>query len=248
MVSDFYQYPELYDALLPVGAHLPFYLDLARQNPGGVLELACGTGQLAVPIAAVGLTTFGLDQSVAMLTGARKRAAAAGVSLELVEGDMRDFDLGRRFDFIFVARNSLLHLSSADDLVATFSAVTRHLTPAGVFAFDVFNPDVKILGRPMGQRFPVMNLVTNSFGNLTVEGTHNYDAAEQVDRGTWYVSATDKPDHWIVSVVVRSIFPQELPLLLKAGGLRLTTRFGDLSKEPFGARSPRQVCVCQAAA
>lgn len=247
-MSDFYQYPDLYDALLPVGAHLPFYLELARRHPGGVLSLACGTGQLAVPIAAAGLTTVGLDRSVAMLAGARKRAAAAGVSLELVEGDMRDFDLGRRFEFIFVARNSLLHLSSADDFVAAFASVRRHLAPAGVFAFDVFNPDVNILARPPGQRFPVMTTFADPFGRLAVEGTHNYDAAEQVDRGTWYVSAAEKREHWIVPVTVRSIFPQELPLLLKAGGLHLATRFGDLSKEPFGGRSPRQVCLCQAAA
>lgn len=64
-----------------------------------------------------------------MLAAARRRAAAAGSSLELVEGDMRDFDLGREFDFIFIARNSLLHVSSAEDLVATFAAVRRHLAP-----------------------------------------------------------------------------------------------------------------------
>ena len=247
-MSDFYQHPELYDALLPVGAHLPFYLDLTRQHAGDVLELACGTGQLAVPIAAVGLPTLGLDRSAAMLAGARRRAEAAGVSLELVEGDMRNFDLGRRFNCIFVARNSLLHLSSTEDLIATFASVRRHLAPTGIFAFDVFNPDVKILARPPGQRFPVMNVTTDSFGSLTVQGTHDYDAVEQVDRWTWYISGVDQPDRWVVSLVVRSIFPQELPLLLGAGGLRLTSRFGDLSRQPFGSGSPRQVCLCQAAA
>ena len=247
MVSDFYDYPELYDALLPVGAHLQFYLDLARQNPGGVLELACGTGQLAVPIAVADLPMIGLDRSPAMLAAARGRAAAAGTSLEFVEGDMRGFDLGRQFNFIFIARNSLLHLSSTDDFVATFAAVRRHLAPGGVFAFDIFNPDVKILAMPKGKRFPVMTVATDSFGSLTVEGSHDYNAAEQVDRGTWYISAAGKPDKWIVSVVVRSIFPQELPLLLAAGGFHLASRFGDLSRQSFGAGSPAQVCLCRAA-
>ena len=67
MASDFYQHPDLYDALLPVGAHLPFYLELARQHPEGVLELACGTGQLTVPIAGAGLTVFGLAYGVGVL-------------------------------------------------------------------------------------------------------------------------------------------------------------------------------------
>lgn len=169
MVSDFYEYPELYDALLPVGAHLQFYLDLARQNPGGVLELACGTGQLAVPIAAADLPIIGLDRSPAMLAAAKSRAAAAGASVEFVEGDMRGFDLGRQFNCTFIARNSMLHLSSTEDLVATFATVRRHLSPGGVFAFDIFNPDLKILAMPKGQRFPVMTVATDSFGSLTVE-------------------------------------------------------------------------------
>jgi SAM-dependent methyltransferase len=247
MVSDLYQHPDLYDALLPVGAHQAFYLELARQHPDGVLELACGTGQLVVPIAALGIPTVGLDRSPAMLTSARTRAEAAGVSCTFVEGDMRDFDLGRRFGLVLIARNSLLHLASTDDVVAAFTAARRHLRSGGVFAFDVFNPDPAILARPRGRRFPVMTVDSAAFGQLSVESAHDYDAAEQIDRATWYISAGDERDKWVVPVVVRSIFPQELPLLLRAGGLRLLNRFGDLSKQSFGAGSRRQVCVCQAA-
>jgi SAM-dependent methyltransferase len=246
VTSDFYQHPDLYDALLPVRAHLPFYAEFAREHAEGVLELACGTGQLAVPIAGSGVEMVGLDRSAAMLTTARMRAELAGVSCHFVEGDMRGFEMDRRFGFIFIARNSLLHLSSAEDIVATFAAVRRHLAPGGVFVFDVFNPDPSILARPKGQRFPVMTVDTDTFGRLSVEGTHDYDAAEQTDRGTWYISAGDAHDKWVVPVVVRSIFPQELPLLLHAGGLRLVSRFGTLSKTSFDAGSPQQVCVCRA--
>jgi hypothetical protein len=91
-----------------------------------------------------------------------------------------------------------------------------------------------------------MTVDTDTFGRLSVEGTHDYDAAEQTDRGTWYISAGDAHDKWVVPVVVRSIFPQELPLLLHAGGLRLVSRFGTLSKTSFDAGSPQQVCVCRA--
>jgi SAM-dependent methyltransferase len=246
MALEFYQHPELYDALLPAGAHLPFYLDLAKEHPEGVLELACGTGQLAVPIAADGISTFGLDQSATMLNAARTRAAASGVTVDLVEGDMRNFEFVRRFGLIFIARNSLLHLLSVQDLVATFAAVRRNLAPGGVFAFDVFTPDVKLLAREAGQRFPVMTVDTAAFGKLVVEGSQHYDAAEQVVRARWYISAADQPDKWVVPIVVRVIFPQELPLLIEAGGLRLVDRFGDLSKQPFGPVSKHQVCFCDA--
>jgi SAM-dependent methyltransferase len=244
--SDLYDHPALYDALLPARAHIPYYVDLARRQAGAVLELACGTGQLAVPIATAGLPTVGLDLSAAMLNTARERTAAARVSVEYVLGDMRRFDLGRRFALIFIARNSLLHLCSTEDILAAFAAVRRHLAPDGIFAFDVFNPDVRILARPTGQRFPVMEVETELFGTLSVDGTHDYDSATQVNRGTWYVSAPGKPDAWVLPVVVRSIFPQELPLLLAAGGFQLASRFGDLSRQPFGPASPQQVCLCQA--
>ena len=243
--SDFYDYPDLYDALLPVGAEVPFYVDVARQQSGAVLELACGTGQLTIPIALEGLPTVGLDQSSAMLDVAKKRASAAGAPVEFVQGDMRDFALGRDFKLIIVARNSLLHLLSTADLLAALTAVRRHLAQDGVFAFDIFNPNVALLARPAGQRFPVMEESTTRFGPLSVESTNDYDAATQVNRATWYISTPDRRDAWTVPLVLRSIFPQELPLLLSAAGLELIHRFGELSREPFGPRSRVQVCLCR---
>jgi SAM-dependent methyltransferase len=247
MTSDLYEHPALYDALFPVGAHVPYYVELARGASRGVLELACGTGQLAVPIAGAGLPIVGLDLSEPMLSTARKRAAAARVSVEYFLADMRNFDLGRKFALIFIARNSLLHLHATEDILATFAMVRRHLAPGGVFAFDVFNPSIQILAKPTAQRFPLMQVETELFGLLTVEGTNDYDSATQVNRGCLYVSAQGKPDAWVLPLASRSIFPQELPLLLKVGGLHLKTRVGDFFQTPFGSSSPLQVCLCQAA-
>ena len=77
MNSDLYDYPALYDALMPVRGEVPYYMELGRQAAGDFLELACGTGQLTVPIAAAGLPITGLDLSAPMLNIARERAAAA---------------------------------------------------------------------------------------------------------------------------------------------------------------------------
>jgi SAM-dependent methyltransferase len=245
LVSDFYDHPELYDALLPVGAHVPFYVDLARRQAGDVLELACGTGQLTIPVAELGLPTVGLDQSRAMLDVARGRASAADASVTFVHGDMRDFALGRTFDLIFVARNSLLHLLSTEDLLAALTTARRHLKPDGVFAFDIFNPDVRILARPAGQRFPVMEVTTARFGLLSVEATNDYNQVTRVNRATWYISAPDRPDNWIVPVVLRSIFPEELPPLIAGAGLELIGLFGEISRTSFGPGSRSQVCLCR---
>ncbi len=245
--SDLYDHPALYDELLPVRAHLAYYMELARQASGDVLELACGTGQMTVPIAGAGLPIAGLDLSAPMLNRARERAAAAKVSIEHSLGDMRNFDLGRRFGLIFIARNSLLHLHSTEDFLAAFAAIRRHLAPGGIFAFDVFNTNIHRLARPMDQRFPVMQIETELFGTVSVEETSGYDCATQVNRGRWYISAPGKPDGWILELALRSIFPQELPLLLAAGGFHLKSRVGELDQRPFDSDSRAQVCLCQAA-
>jgi SAM-dependent methyltransferase len=244
-VSDLYDHPDLYDALLPLGAHLPFYRDLARQHGGPVLELACGAGQITIPMALDGVSVAGLDVSGAMLDAARKRAAAARAAVEFVEGDMRDFAFSREFGLIFVARNSLLHLLSTEDILAALRAIRRHLSVGGVFAFDIFNPNVGLLARPAGQRFPVMDVSHATFGLLHVEATSDYDAASQVNRGTWYISTSETKDAWVVPMTLRSIFPRELPLLIEAAGLELVHRFGELDSRPFESQSRVQVCLCR---
>jgi SAM-dependent methyltransferase len=241
-----YQNPELYDALLPVSPpHLDYYLALARQSAGPILELACGSGQFTVPIALRHPKVFGLDSSPDMLAAARRRAAAHACPLELVHGDMRNFDLDQQFSLIFIARNSLLHLHEPGDFAALFATVRRHLAPGGLFAFDIFNPDLHLLTRPAGERYPVMRVDSEDFGELVVDATNDYDAVTQVNRSTWFISAPGRPDAWVAPLHLRSIFPQELRLLLAANQFRLVSRDGNFTGREFVAESPRQVCRSQ---
>ena len=241
-----YEDPDLYDALLPASRdHVQFYDQLAGVHGGPVLELACGSGQLIVPLARKGRRAVGIDNSPQMLQAARRRAAAVGVQVELVEGDMRNFDLGERFSMIFIARNSLLHLSATADFAELFSSVRRHLASGGVLAFDVFNPTLRSLARETGERYPVMRISTPSHGELTVEATNDYDAATQVNRATWYISTTTQRDAWVSPLHLRSIFPQELLSLVAANRFKLLSRHGDLRGSEFTGTSPRQVCLCQ---
>ena len=247
-MPNLYDDPDLYDALQPASAaQLNGYLNLARACAGGVLALACGSGQLIVPIAATGVAATGLDLSPQMLSAAGRRAAAAGARVELVEGDMREFDLGRRFSLIFVARNSLLHLSGQEDFAAFFSSVRRHLEPDGILAFDIFNPSLRLLARPAGERFPVMRAMSPVHGELTVEATNDYDAHAQVNRATWFISTADRRDAWVIPLHLRSVFPQELLALLAANGFQLLRRDEDFAGGSFTSASPNQVCQCRCA-
>lgn len=248
MTTMLYDDPELYDALLPASeGHLNFYRTLALRHPGAVLALACGSGQIIVPIAAKSVPITGLDRSTKMLSAASRRAAAAGAPVDLVEGDMREFDLGRQFSLIIVARNSLLHLSGPKEFADFFSSVRRHLRPDGVLAFDIFNPSVRLLARPSGERFHVMHKETPLHGEVTVEETNDYDSCSQVNRATWFISTAEKTDAWVVPLHLRSIFPQELLVLLATNRFRLVRRDGDFAGGAFTSSSANQVCQCQVA-
>jgi SAM-dependent methyltransferase len=242
----FYDEPDLYDALLPASAaQLNYYLTLARSCAGRVLELACGSGQLIVPVACEGLAATGLDLSPQMLSAAGRRAAASVARVQLVEGDMRDFDLGLRFSLIFIARNSLLHLSEPDEFAAFFSSVRRHLEPDGVLAFDIFNPNLQLLSRPTGERFQVMSKILPQHGEVTVEVANDYDCRSQINRATWFISSAGKRDAWVFPLHLRSIFPRELMALLALNDIRLTRREGDFGGGSFTSASASQVCQCR---
>jgi SAM-dependent methyltransferase len=246
-----YDRPDLYDAVAGEAgaAELNFYLAEARGRAGEVLELGCGTGRLAIPLAREGQRVTGLDLSSAMLAHASNKAAAANVAVKFVRGDIRAFEIeNRKFGLIFIALNSLLHLHSAKDIVTCFRAVTRHLAPGGAFIFDVFNPSLTMLTRRKGERYSAGTGLHPALGELTVQETFDYDAASQVNRQTWYWSAPGKPDFLVHPLNLRSIFPQEMPLLIESGGLRLTARYGDFDRSAFVSESRHQICVCEAAA
>ena len=114
MSEAFYSHAKLYDLMFPGGGPAADFYRAEADRPGGrVLELGCGTGHKLIPIASDGHPCVGLDFSSDMLAEARRKADERGVAVEWVHGDMRDFDLGRTFDFVFIAANSLLHLHDA---------------------------------------------------------------------------------------------------------------------------------------
>lgn len=250
MGHEFYSHAGLYDLMFPErGPATEFYRAQAASQGASILELGCGTGRKLIPIAADGRQCVGMDLSEEMLAEARRKAAARNIDVRWLHGDMRDFDLGRTFDMVFIAANSLLHLHDPESLVGCFRSVRRHLAPGGRFVFDVFNPSPRLLSEADGVRRTRESLafVDPERGEVRVDVAEVYDAADQITRGTWYLSTAADKDFVVAPLEIRSIFPQELPLLLSLGGLRLIDRFGDWSRTPFTGRAPIQLCISEAA-
>ena len=240
-----------YDALNSfLVADIPFYVEEARRSGGPVLELACGTGRLAIPIAQSGVDIVGLDISPSMLAHARTKAEAAGVKIEFVEGDCRDFDLGRKFALIFMAFNSLQHLHDYASQAALFACVRKHLAEGGRFIFDVFNPRMGFLARSREERWPEREYADpGGNGTIVLEHTMRYDDAAQVNHIKWYFSrrganGTER-DFRVEDLRMRCFFPQELDLLVRSQGFEIEHKYGNFERKPFASGDPKQVVECK---
>ncbi|HEX2646468.1 MAG TPA: class I SAM-dependent methyltransferase [Candidatus Dormibacteraeota bacterium] len=158
-------------------ADIAFYVGLAREAAGPVVELAIGDGRVAIPVAqATGRTVIGVDTSPAMLARARERAHAAGVELDLHEVDMREFTLDAPAALIYCPFRALLHLKTWADRRRTFERVATSLQPGGRFAWNAFAFDHQIAARLDGhhQETPVPHTVSYAVGenriDLTLDG------------------------------------------------------------------------------
>lgn len=131
---------------------VPFYVGLAADVDGPLVELAIGNGRVAIPVAqATGRTVIGIDSSPAMLALARAAALDAGVELDLREGDMRDLQLDEPAGLVYCPYRALLHLPTWADRRRTFERVAASLRPGGLFAWNAFVFDHHIAARSDGQ-------------------------------------------------------------------------------------------------
>ena len=258
--STLYNEPTLYDQIFPrardsqcMGNEVrrkrmtnseAFYLDEARCSVGPVLELACGSGRLTIPIAQGGVNIVGVDLSDAMLQLARAKAKTEHVQIDFLQGDMGNFDLSRRFGTIIIPNNSLLHLLTNDDLKACLGRVRAHLADGGRLVFDISVWDTRKTTQVTVQRSSMLTVNDPVRGKVTVEETEKYDSAEQRLKVAWYLSSRLEARFKVLKYELRVIYPQELLLLLECAGFKLVARYGDFERESFQCDSPRQVCVC----
>ena len=227
---------------------IPFYLRQTGCCGQPVLELACGTGRITIPLAKKGIDIAGLDVSESMLAQAKRKAAAQAVQVDWIRGDCRDFKLNRKFRLIFIPINSITHLHRREDLEALLKRVKEHLHEEGRFIIDLFNPSLDILRRDPGRRFPVAEYDDpDGRGRVIITESNIYDAATQINHITWYYRVGEKEDARVVENNMRILYPQELDELLHYNGFIVEEKYGNYDQSPFEVRSPKQLTVCRPA-
>ena len=200
---------------------------------GAVLELAVGTGRLALPLAAKGLSVCGIDASEAMV--AKLRAKPGGDSIPVTIGDFAEVAVDGVFDLIFVAFNTLFNLASQDDQVRCFRNVGQHLTATGVFVVEAFVPD--IAGFVGGQAVRTAHVAIDS---AVLEASMHDPVTQTVQYQYIVVSQNGVRLH---PLPMRYAWPSELDLMAKLAGLELRERWGGWDGSPFTESSSTHVSI-----
>jgi SAM-dependent methyltransferase len=221
---------EIYDERTPT---TPGEVELLAELAGGgpALELGVGTGRVAVPLAERGVEVVGLDPSQAMLD----RLRAKSDCVELHDGVMDDFDLGREFRLVYVVASTIFAPLTQAGQVATFRCVARHLEPGGVFLVQAFVPDLSRFDR--GQRVGAVDVALD---RVLLEVT-KVDRAKQLLTGQ-HVQLSNEGTR-LYPVTIRLAYPPELDLMAELAGLRLRERFADYERTPFDWSSTNHVSV-----
>jgi ubiquinone/menaquinone biosynthesis C-methylase UbiE len=148
-------YAETYDTVVPDWhGEVDFYRGLAAEAHAvgqAVLEVACGTGRVAIRLAREGFEVTGFDLSSAMLDDAREKSAGMS-NLHWVQGDMRSFELGETFGLVIIPGHSFQNILTATDQFACLESIRRHLVPGGLLVVHLDHPEIDWLGGLTGDQ------------------------------------------------------------------------------------------------
>ena len=225
---------------------IQFYADLAQESDGLVLEIACGTGLTALPIAARGLPVTGVDLARPMLAYARLKAQQQGLSVDLIEADARQFHFDQQFSFIFLTGNAFQAFLQRTDQERLLAAIKRHLAPHGMLAFETRNPSGHDLSDQPEEElwFTYQNVQGQS---VKVSGTQRYDPPTQIMHWTTYRRWNDSKENHMTTtrITCRFTYPHELETLLHYNGFQIVNQYGDWDKSGLTAQSEEIISVCE---
>ena len=224
-MSQYEPFAPVYDRWYPGTEDIPLYVELARASDGPIVELAVGTGRVAIPVAReTGRKVIGIDLEPAMLELARERVAAAGVDVELRLGDMRELELEEPAGLVYCPARSLLHLPTWADRRLVFERVHANLQPGGRFAWNAFVFDPRIAVRIDGE-WQEQNGIR-----------HRVDQFKHDNRLEITLESGDRISLWWLN---RS----EWEALIDVAGFEVEAVYGGFDKRPFDETAEEFVWV-----
>jgi len=224
-------YDAFYEETLDTHGAVEALAELADDGP--VLELAIGTGRLALPLAQHGLEVHGVDASERMVE--KLRAKPGGDGIPVTMGDFADVPVEGSYSLIFIAFNTLFALLTQEAQLRCFANAARHLTDDGVFVIEAFFPDLARFDRD--QRAQATWVDPH---RVMLDASRHNPVEQRVD--SQHIVITEEETK-LYPVSIRYAFPSELDLMARLAGLELRDRWGSWQRDPFTGETGRHVSV-----
>ncbi len=251
---DFYErIAAFYDAIVPYQQRedVAFFVEMARDSGGPVLEVGCGTGRVLIPTAQAGASITGLDASPAMLKVCRESLAREPDDVRkrvtLVQGDMRDFQLDARFALITLPFRPFQHLLEVREQVACLTCLHLHLEKGGRIVLDLFNPMLeRLTNENYPTEFQVEPAATLADGSEMVRSTRTLSRilARQcmnVEFQYDFTYADGRKEQYVEPASLRYFFRYEVEHLLARCGFEVEHLYADYKRKPFGEIYPGEL-------
>ena len=230
-------YDATYDAETDPAVLDPMVGLLAELAGGGpVLEFAAGTGRVALPLSARGLSVAGIELSPHMAERLRAKPGAGAVPVTV--GDMTSTRVRGAFTLVYLVANTIMNVTTQDEQLAVFANAAAHLDPGGRFVVEVIVPNLRRV--PRGERGHIFTLEPDHMGIETFDDLVGQIASSH----HWMEVRGQLVRH---SAPYRYVWPSELDLMGRLAGFRLENRWADWDKAPFTSDSESQVAVFEKA-
>ena len=246
-VAEFYDYVVPYREL----GDVDFFVAAGEQSGGPVLEIGCGTGRVLIPTARAGVEITGLDSAPSMLAVCRAKLAqeapAVQARVQLEQGDMRHFDLGRTFRLVTIPFRPFQHLMTVDDQLTCLATVARHLAPGGKLILDLFNPafphlaDERFfeeLNREPPFTMPDGRKVLRRHHIVARDLFQQTQDVELIYRVTY---PDGREERLVDRFTMRYLFRFEAEHLLARAGFEVENVYADFDKSPYGSKHPGEL-------
>jgi SAM-dependent methyltransferase len=235
---------QLYDQFVPYRERpdLDFFVQEGVESGGPVLEIGCGTGRVLLPTARAGMTITGLDISTYMLDVCRQALKAEPPDVQervsLVEGDMREFDLGEAFALVTSPFRPFQHLLTVEDQLNCLNCVRRHLIPGGVFILDIFNPSLTSLtadnlDQEVDEESPFKTpegIQVHRSSKVTARDYHNQ--IQDVELIYYLTHPDGREERLVHAFPMRYLFRYEAEHLLARAGFEVLDLYADFHRAP----------------
>lgn len=236
-----------------VRADVDMYRQFAAQSGSPILELGCGTGRIALPLARDGHEVAAVDISSAMLAALQAKLAqeppAVAARVQVIQADMRRLALGREFVLAICPLNTFMHMSTQADQLAALGSAYRHLAPGGRLIVDVASP-LAMLMIPAGEALSLQAEWRDEAGSRTVQKftSVRFDQARQMQYITLIydkVAADGSVKRSTLRTELRYVFRFEMQLLLERAGFTVEDVYGSPDLEPYEALSESMIFVAR---